>query len=142
MAPPPSPWPALSLRIGWHFSGPGQMVVSARSHFTHQRVFHWLPVRKPFSFTHRMGPLALSVRRTAISLSRINCPVLPPAIYQASGPQATPDTIYNFARQSFQNRTKCHKSSAQNSTKTPDKIPQKFRLAIGFPKISRTFDIE
>ena len=159
MAPPPSPWPTLSLRIGWHFSGPGQMVVSARSHFTHQRVFHWLPVseyplpahrrhslglpvRKPFSFTHRMGPLALSVSRTAISLSRINCPVLPPAIYQASGPQATPDTIYNFARQSFQNRTKCHKSSAQNSTKTPDKIPQKFRSAIGFQKISRTFDIE
>ena len=142
MAPPPSPWPTLSLRIRWHFSGPGQMVVSARSHFTHQRVFHWLPVseyplpahrrhslglpvRKPFSFTHRMGPLALSVSRTAISLSRINCPVLPPAIYQASGPQAMPDTIYNFARQSKCSRYR--KNTGQNATKVPVKTAQKHR---------------
>lgn len=138
--------------------------MSVRSRFTHQRVFQWLPVSeyplpahrrhslglpvsKPFSFTHRMGPLALSVSRTAISLSRINCPVLPPAIYQASGPQAMPDTIYNFARQSFQNRkmfkipqkhrTKYRKSTGQNSTKTPDKMPRKYRTAIGFQKIKR-----
>ena len=39
-------------------------------------------------------------------------------------------------------RLKHHKSYYQTTAKTPDKTPQKFRLRIGIPRISRTFGKE